>query len=138
MNTKQVIIVRKDLKMRRGKEMSMASHASLGAILSCGYYDTSISDGTSLSFSINFCGHRQRDALTHWLENSFTKICVYVDSEQELIDLDKQAYDAGLIRCLITDNGKTEFNGVPTKTALAIGPALVEDVDKITGHLRLA
>lgn len=37
----------------------------------------------------------------------------------------------------ITDVGRTEFNGVPTITALAIGPNKSEDIDKITGHLKL-
>jgi PTH2 family peptidyl-tRNA hydrolase len=33
--------------------------------------------------------------------------------------------------------GKTEFNGVPTKTCLGIGPAKAEKIDKITGDLKL-
>ena len=135
--TKQILIIRTDLNMRKGKMVAQGAHASLGAILNCGYYDTSISDGKSLSFSINFCGHKQRDVLTHWLEGSFRKICVSVDSEAELIEIHNKAVDAGLINCLITDNGDTEFNGIKTITCCAIGPAYDEDIDKITGHLKL-
>lgn len=38
---------------------------------------------------------------------------------------------------LVTDSGRTEFGGVPTKTCLAIGPNKIEEIDKITGHLPL-
>ena len=38
---------------------------------------------------------------------------------------------------MIIDLGKTEFNGEPTKTCLAIGPNKTELIDSITGHLKL-
>jgi peptidyl-tRNA hydrolase, PTH2 family len=38
---------------------------------------------------------------------------------------------------LITDAGHTEFKGVPTKTCLAIGPNDVDEIDVVTGHLKL-
>jgi PTH2 family peptidyl-tRNA hydrolase len=75
--------------------------------------------------------------LGQWLEGRFTKVCVSVDSEQELIDIYEQAKSAGLLCSIITDAGLTEFNGVPTKTAVAIGPAYPEEVDPITRHLKL-
>jgi PTH2 family peptidyl-tRNA hydrolase len=76
-------------------------------------------------------------AVVGWLKSSFAKICVYVESEQALIDLESQAKVAGIPHCLIEDNGRTEFNNVKTKTALAIGPWWSEDINKITGHLPL-
>ena len=75
--------------------------------------------------------------LQQWLDGSFTKITVSVNSEQELLDLQAKAEAAGLLNYLITDNGKTEFHGVPTRTALAIGPARDEDLKPLTGHLPL-
>ena len=72
-----------------------------------------------------------------WLNGIFTKICVSVDSEEEL-DKIKAQCDAADIPCaLITDCGKTEFKGVPTKTCLGIGPWYSEEIDKITGKLEL-
>jgi len=38
---------------------------------------------------------------------------------------------------VIVDSGLTEFHGVKTKTCLAIGPNKKEDIDKITGSLKL-
>ena len=66
-----------------------------------------------------------------------TKICVSTDSEQELKGLITQAQSAGLLCALIIDSGLTEFNGVLTPTCCAIGPAKAEDIDLITGHLKL-
>jgi PTH2 family peptidyl-tRNA hydrolase len=60
-----------------------------------------------------------------------------VDSEQELMDIYDRAVRAGLEVHLITDSGRTEFHGEPTRTCLAIGPAVAEAVDVITGHLQL-
>ena len=72
-----------------------------------------------------------------WLEGSFTKVTLSCDSEQELLDLYQKALDAGTSCALIQDAGKTEFNGVPTYTAVAIGPDYPEVIDPITGDLKL-
>lgn len=76
-------------------------------------------------------------AMDIWLTGAFTKICVYVNSEQELKDVYQKAKDAGLLCSIIEDNGQTEFHGVPTFTAVAIGPHLPEQLDPITGKLPL-
>ena len=61
----------------------------------------------------------------------------YVESEAELLDLEAKAKTAGLPTGLIQDNGLTEFHGIPTYTALGIGPASPERLAPITGHLPL-
>jgi peptidyl-tRNA hydrolase, PTH2 family len=129
---KQVIVVRKDLKMRKGKIAAQASHASLKVIL----------DQMELAES-NDIYEKQSLSIIHgtpldqWINGIFTKICVSVDSEAELDAIYDSAVKAGLSCALITDVGKTEFNGVATKTCLAIGPEWSEDIDKITGDLPL-
>ncbi len=133
---KQVIIVRKDLNMRKGKMVAQGSHASLKAILDIGHmrceYEVELGDsGNRFEIPIN------SSALQQWLEGRFTKVCVSVDSEEELLELYNKAKEAGLLCSLITDAGLTEFNNVPTITCAAIGPAFPEDVDPITGHLKL-
>lgn len=124
---KQIIIIRKDLKMRRGKEISQGCHASLGALLS-------ISQHKDNKIIIDIS---KNDALSHWLQNGFTKITLQCNSEKELVEIYNQAKQAGLPCALITDAGLTEFNGVPTKTCVGIGPADPEEIDKITGNLPL-
>ena len=113
---KQVIVMRKDLKMRRGKEIAQGSHASMAFLLE---------------------GDIPNHLLNGWLNNAQTKVCVSVNSQEELEEIYEKSKDAGLICNMITDLGKTEFDGVPTKTCLAIGPNKADEIDEITGHLKL-
>ena len=133
-NTKQVIVMRTDLNMRKGKMCAQASHASMAFLTrNGGFYQSSLEDNRAF--------HNERmsniDEAEDWMRNSFTKICVGVKSEEELDEIYKKAEDAGLTVHMIVDNGLTEFNGVKTKTCLAIGPHYSEKIDKITGHLKL-
>ena len=70
-------------------------------------------------------------------EKSFAKIVVQVENEEELVAIYEKAKIAGLESHLITDSGATEFHGVPTKTAVGIGPDYSEKTDLITGNLKL-
>ncbi len=76
-------------------------------------------------------------ALESWINGAFTKICVYVNSEEELKEVYKKAKEAKLLCSIIEDSGQTEFNNVPTLTAVAIGPHYPSDLNPITGHLPL-
>src|SRR5271169_2050588 len=123
---KQVIIIRKDLNMRKGKMCSQSAHASMKV-----FFDMMVKQ------PLNLYGFKATDEMAEWIDGIFTKICVSVDSEQELIDCYNKAKEANLPCSMIEDNGLTEFGGVKTKTVVAIGPANAEDIDKITGHLKL-
>ena len=72
-----------------------------------------------------------------WLCGRFKKIAVSVDSEHQLLDLYERATQAGLITALIQDAGLTEFGGVPTYTAAAIGPDVENKIDVFTAELKL-
>jgi PTH2 family peptidyl-tRNA hydrolase len=72
-----------------------------------------------------------------WLTGRFKKICVSVNSEEDLLSPYEKAQSAGLMAALIRDAGLTEFGGVPTYTALAVGPDREDRVDQITGTLPL-
>lgn len=136
MNTnepKQVIVMRKDLNMRKGKIAAQAAHASMAVILDM----MDKSDDPLFPLVWFRLGMEKDKALHQWLSKRFTKICVSVDSEQELMDIFKQARQSKLSCSLITDAGLTEFNGVPTKTCVAIGPDYPERIDPITQHLKL-
>lgn len=126
MEHKQVIVMRKDLNMRKGKLVAQGAHASLGAIL-----QQMKREDDKLVLDLN----DQR--LAPWVTGRFKKICVYVNTEQELLDIYEAANAAGLIASLIVDAGLTEFNGVPTKTAVAVGPDQEDKIDSICKHLPL-
>ena len=114
--SKQVIVIRKDLKMRKGKMIAQGAHASLKAFM--GFF-------------------RAYDYVVDWWEGSQTKIVVGVNSEEELLDIRHKAQDIDIPCSLIQDEGRTEFGGVPTYTAVAVGPAPSDLIDPITGHLKL-
>ena len=122
---KQVIVMRHDLKMRRGKQIAQGAHASMSFL--CRRLD----DAGKIAIE-DFDEPAQA-----WLSGASAKVCCRVDSEQELMKIFERAKDAGLETHLITDSGKTEFRGVPTRTCLAIGPDLATRIDAITGELRL-
>ena len=125
MEHKQVLVIRKDLNMRKGKIAAQAAHASMGAILGL----SKVVDG-QLVIPMD-------ERIEPWLTGRFKKICVYVNTEEELIKVYEQAKEAGLVTSLIVDSGLTEFGGVPTKTAVAVGPDREDRVNAITGGLPL-
>ena len=136
---KMVIVVRKDLKMPRGKIAAQASHAAVGAVIQA-LYKKRLEASDFDTFEEGYeppCPELVDDATKKWLTGEFTKICVCVESEEELLSIYDKADKAGLNVCLITDNGHTCFNGVPTKTCLAIGPCYSSLVDPITKELKL-
>ena len=75
--------------------------------------------------------------LSEWFSYGCAKICVYVDSEQELERVAALAEEKGVLCAVITDAGMTEFHGVPTKTCLALEPLPSDVADTITGALPL-
>ncbi len=124
---KQVIVLRKDLNMRKGKMVSQGAHASWAALLENASFDAGLQ-------SVTF---RLGEAEWNWLASGhFKKICVSVNSEEELFGIHRQAKLAGLPCKLIQDSGLTEFKE-PTFTALAVGPGWPQEVDAITGGLPL-
>lgn len=135
---KQIIVIRKDLKMRKGKMISQGCHASLAVILNLMINDLPYVGEDNEPIILNKRLKYERDsALDKWISEKFTKIVVSVNSEQELLDIYNKAKEAGLYCSLIQDAGDTEFHSIPTLTCCAIGPAYSEELDPITGHLKL-
>ncbi len=124
-NVKQVIVMRHDLKMRRGKQIAQGAHASMA------FLTRRLQSSHSVhldDFSPN--------ART-WITGAFAKVCVRCNGEEELTATHDKAIAMGLEVHLITDSGRTEFHGQPTRTCLAIGPDDAAKIDHVTGHLEL-
>jgi peptidyl-tRNA hydrolase, PTH2 family len=124
---KQVIVIRRDLKMRRGKEIAQGSHASSAWLvhLVTDALDPATRTGTVALDPTAFA----------WMTSSWRKVTLQVHTEDELLALHDKAVARGLRSHLVRDSGRTEFGGVPTLTALAIGPDLAVDIDEVTGDL---
>ena len=135
-NVKQVIVIRKDLKMRRGKEIAQGAHASIAFLTS---HLSKLGGASKLHpqdeklFACAFI----TQAESEWIQGNFRKICCIVNSEEELLALVGKAKAAQVTCELIQDSGLTEFGGTPTYTAAAFGPDYDENLDPITGELVL-
>jgi len=137
MKTKQVILIRKDLKMRRGKEIAQGAHASMAVLTNnlIGYPFSWLKMPFYLiKFLYLFFTHKP---LRIWLTGRFTKICVIVESENDLKSYYEEAKKNKVLCSLIQDAGLTEFGGVPTYTTAAIGPDESNKIDSITKNLKL-
>ena len=110
---KQVMIVRTDLKMRKGKIAAQCCHGAIGA------YKKS-----------------PADKIRKWENEAYAKVVLKVQTKEELIELKKLADDNGISNYLVVDAGRTQ---IPTSssTVLALGPDEDEILDKITGDLKL-
>jgi PTH2 family peptidyl-tRNA hydrolase len=110
---KQIIAVRRDLKLSRGKLAVQVAHASLDA------YNRA--DG----------GIRQA-----WDSEGAKKVVVVVDGLREIEELHRKARSKRFPCALIRDAGRTEIPS-GTVTALGIGPLRESDADSITGNLKM-
>ena len=110
---KQVIIVRNDLKLPKGKLAAQAAHASSEATI-----------------------RSDKDKVKSWRLEGQMKIVLKVESEKELHKLNQAAKDCGLTTSLITDAGKTVI-APGTVTCLGIGPDDSDKIDAIVSDLKL-
>ena len=113
---KQVIVMRNDLKMSRGKTAAQAGHAAVSAA--------------------EEARKRYSDWWKAWIAEGQCKIAVKAESEEELLELERKAKRSKLPTALIVDRGLTELPP-DTVTCLGIGPAPSVQVDAITGKLPL-
>ena len=113
---KQVIVVRTDIKMSKGKLAAQVAHAAVEAVFKC------------LEHNIWSLW------LKKWRNQGQKKIVLKVQNLNELLELKKKAENAALPTAIRADAGLTEL-APGTITALAIGPAPSHLIDRITGHL---
>lgn len=110
---KQVILVRQDLQLPKGKLAAQVAH---GAVEAASRVDSAV----------------KRD----WQDEGQMKVVLKVPSEKELLKFLRLAQEAKIPHALITDAGRTVI-APGTVTVLGIGPAEEDDIDSITGDLSL-
>ncbi len=110
---KQVIIIRGDLKMGRGKIAAQACHASLGSYKKAG-----------------------KEKIAKWENENSKKVILKVDDLEELMEIYEEIKKTGIPYYLVRDAGHTQLPA-GTITALGIGPDDDNKIDKITAHLKL-
>jgi len=110
---KQCIVLREDLKLSKGKAAVQAAHASI------------------LSYERAAVRDRKQ-----WKEQGQKKVALKVLGLEEIYNVRDDAEKLGLPCAIVEDAGLTE---IPpgTMTALGIGPARAEDIDRVTKQLEL-
>lgn len=137
---KQMIVMRRDLKMRKGKIAAQAGHACVEAVLMALAREGRL-DEVRVSTNENWVyldeGNRPPTPLADWFDAGVAKVCVYVDSEEELLDLAERGREMGFLCAVVRDAGLTEFHGDVTYTCLAFEPLRADQIDPLTGGLPL-
>jgi len=110
---KQVIVVNEKLNLPRGKLAAQVAHASVASLLSSG------------------AAHQQR-----WFKVGMPKIVLAGENLSQLQGLYEKCQQLEIPAYLVQDAGKTVVEP-GTVTCLGIGPAISEEIDKITGSLKL-
>ena len=110
---KQVIVVRKDLKLGIGKVASQSAHAAVGSMKNV-----------------------DMDIIEKWEKEGSKKVVLKVNSLEELKGICRKVKDVRLPCFLVKDAGLTQLKA-GTVTALGIGPAEEKKIDKVTGKLKL-
>jgi len=113
MELKQVILVRKDLKMSKGKAAAQVAHGAVEAVLKS-----------------------DKNLVSKWRGEGMKKVTLSVNSEKELYKYLQIAKDYGLITALIRDAGRTEI-APNSPTVLAIGPDYEKKIDQVTDELSM-
>lgn len=138
--SKQMIVMRRDLKMRKGKIAAQAGHACVEAVLMALAREGRLGEvRVTPDQSWIYLEDEGAPAtpLSDWFDAGVAKVCVYVDSEEELLDLAVRGRELGFAVALVRDAGHTEFHGEPTYTCLAFEPLAAEQIDPLTGDLPL-
>lgn len=116
---KQVYIVRTDLEMGKGKIAAQCCHAAVKCV----------SDLMSK-------GDETKKLLEKWEWQGSRKVVLKASSEQELSDLLKTARKNGIYATHIRDAGRTQI-AAGSMTVGVIGPANEDEIDTVSGHLKL-
>jgi len=130
---KQVLIVNKKLGMGRGKVGSQCGHGATKVFFDRGTI-TEVKDNVEAPYMMHIPLTKE---MHEWVKGIFTKIVLYVNSDEELRELKRRADEMGIVNAIIEDCGLTAFHGIPTRTVLAIGPDNATRIDSLTSGLPL-
>ncbi|MBI2084012.1 MAG: peptidyl-tRNA hydrolase [Candidatus Aenigmarchaeota archaeon] len=110
---KQVIVVRKDLKMGKGKLLAHVLHAAIGSLR--------LAD---------------EEVTEMWENEGAKKVVLKVSDIKEIKEIEEKLKKNKVPHFLVRDAGLTQLKK-GTITAVGIGPVEEKKIDKITGKLKL-
>ncbi|MBS3142386.1 peptidyl-tRNA hydrolase Pth2 [Candidatus Woesearchaeota archaeon] len=110
---KQVIVIRNDLKLPKGKLAAQVAHASTEAAL-----------------------RTARSVLERWRAQGMKKVVLKVETVEELREIERVAKRLKLVTAMVMDAGHTVVEP-GTITCLGIGPDSEEKINQVTGSLKM-
>ncbi|XP_045468150.1 peptidyl-tRNA hydrolase 2, mitochondrial-like isoform X2 [Harmonia axyridis] len=113
---RMMLVVRNDLKMGKGKIAAQCCHAAVS--------------------SYEAMTKKRQYLLKPWLKNGTAKIAVKVESEEELLEVERKAKELKILTKIVRDAGHTQVAPM-SRTVLSLGPAPKKILDQVTGHLKL-
>ena len=108
---KEVIVIRQDLQLPKGKLAVQVAHAAVDLIRTA-----------------------EQSLVEAWHDDAAKKVVLKVPSQKELFQLKSKAKRAGLNTAVIRDAGRTVLV-TGTVTCIGIGPDVEEKIDAVTGEL---
>ena len=109
-----VIVIRRDLKLPKGKLAVQAAHATASLVMKT----------------------KSKPVFSEWMMVGQKKVAVWADDEKHLLAIKRAAEDRSIPTVLIKDAGRTVV-AAGTTTCIAIGPADAVDLEPVTGDLTL-
>ncbi len=110
---KQVIVVRTDLKMGKGKIAAQVAHASVGSVQNSRKKDVEL-----------------------WEKEGSKKVVLKINDIRKLVRLKKKAEMMSIRYYIVRDAGMTQIKK-GTVTCIGVGPAKEEEIDSLTKDLKL-
>ena len=123
-NVKQVIVIRKDLRLRKNKLVSLAIRATMQFILDNNESDRPDELQVKLS---------QQEV--YWLKNSFDNDILVVNSQDALSDIILKAELNGINVYSIFEKSKKSDEG-PQLICAAFGPDEEDQISQVVGNLK--
>lgn len=125
---KMVLLVRTDLGMNKGKQMAQCAHASLMAYQKVLRAHRKNPNNPRVKL--------QRQWLKRWNNGHCAKIALKLDSEAAGRAVEKAALELGVPTVHVIDAGRTQIEA-GSLTVIAVGPAPIQTIDRLTGTFKL-
>lgn len=113
---KQIIVIRSDLKMGKGKLSAQVAHAAV--------------------LAAEKSRKTRKSVYKEWSSTGQAKVVLKVNSLNDLLDVQLMAETEGLITSIIEDKGLTQLPP-GTVTCIGIGPDHSSKIDRVTRSFKL-
>ena len=124
-NVKQTIIVRKDLKMQKGRMASVVSQASMKFLIE----NNEAERGDEIRVRLS-----QQEA--EWINSSFSRSVLSVDSQEALKDIAFKCEMSGIDVYYVFDDKELNEGEIRELLSISLGPDEEDLIEQVVGSLK--